>query len=94
MNTQQTRTRFWDGKDHMFRDDVSMLKGNHLFQFGGTYQHNFNWHQRTDNGGGINYRRCTNWGTDLRDQCLQISFRICSTPTKYGPHRAPRNAIR
>ncbi len=33
-----------------------MLKGNHLFQFGGTYQHNFNWHQRTDNGGGINYQ--------------------------------------
>ena len=40
----------------MFRDDVSMLKGNHLFQFGGTYQHNLNWHQRTDNGGGINYQ--------------------------------------
>lgn len=55
VNTQQTRTRFWDGQDHMFRDDVTMMKGNHLFQFGGTYQHNFNWHQRTDNGGGINY---------------------------------------
>ena len=40
MNTQQTRTRFWDGKDNMFRDDVSRLKGNHLFQFGGIYQHN------------------------------------------------------
>jgi hypothetical protein len=56
VNTQQTRTRFWDGHDQMFRDDVSTLKGNHLFQFGGTYQHNFNWHQRTDNGGGINYQ--------------------------------------
>jgi hypothetical protein len=56
VNTQQTRTRFWDGHDQMFRDDVSMLRGNHLFQFGGTYQHNFNWHQRTDNGGGINYQ--------------------------------------
>src|SRR3984885_5748133 len=31
VNTQQTRTRFWDGHDQMFRDDVSMLKGNHLF---------------------------------------------------------------
>ncbi len=40
----------------MFRDDVSTLHGKHLFQFGGTYQHNFNWHQRTDNGGGINYQ--------------------------------------
>jgi hypothetical protein len=55
-NTQQTRTRFWDGHDNMVRDDLSMLKGNHLFQFGGQYQHNFNWHQRTDNGGGINYQ--------------------------------------
>src|SRR6185437_4364028 len=56
VNTQQTRTRFWDGKDHYLRDDLSLLKGNHLFQFGGAYQHNFNWHQRTDNGGGINYQ--------------------------------------
>lgn len=56
VNTQNTRTRFWDGHDQMIRDDVSMLKGNHLMQFGGQYQHNFNWHQRTDNGGGINYQ--------------------------------------
>jgi hypothetical protein len=56
VNTQQTRTRFWDGHDQMFRDDVTTLKGTHLLQFGGTYQHNFNWHQRTDNGGGINYQ--------------------------------------
>ena len=32
-----------------------MLKGNHLIQFGGQYQHNYNYHQRTDNGGGINF---------------------------------------
>ena len=63
VNTQQTRTRFWDGKDHMFRDDLSMLKGNHLFQIGGIYQHNFNWHQRTDNGGGINYQPVYQLGT-------------------------------
>lgn len=56
VNAQQTRTRFWDGHDQMFRDDVSMLKGNHLFQFGGIYEHNFDFHQRTDNGGGINYQ--------------------------------------
>lgn len=56
VNTQNTRTRFWDGHDQMVRDDLTMLKGNHVFQFGGQYQHNFNWHQRTDNGGGINYQ--------------------------------------
>ena len=32
-----------------------MLKGSHLWQFGGQYQRNWNYHQRTDNGGGINY---------------------------------------
>jgi hypothetical protein len=56
LDTQDVRTRFWDGKDHMFRDDVSWLKGTHFFTFGGIYQHNWNYHQRTDNGGGINYQ--------------------------------------
>jgi hypothetical protein len=56
LDTQNVRTRFWDGKDHMFRDDVSWLKGKHFFTFGGLYQHNWNYHQRTDNGGGINYQ--------------------------------------
>ena len=56
VDTQNVRTRFWDGKDNMFRDDVSWLKGKHFFQFGGLYQHNWNYHQRTDNGGGINYQ--------------------------------------
>jgi hypothetical protein len=56
LDTQDVRTRFWDGKDHMFRDDLSLIKGKHFFQFGGTYQRNWNYHQRTDNGGGINYQ--------------------------------------
>jgi hypothetical protein len=56
VNTQSVRTRFWDGHDSFFRDDVSMLKGNHLFTFGGAYQRNWDWHQRSDNGGGINYQ--------------------------------------
>ena len=55
LDTQNVRTRFWDGQDHMIRDDVSWSKGTHFFQFGGTYQRNWNYHQRTDNGGGINY---------------------------------------
>jgi hypothetical protein len=54
VNNQQIRRRFWDGHDQMFRDDISMLKGNHLFQFGGTYQHNWDYHQRNDSGGTIN----------------------------------------
>jgi hypothetical protein len=63
VNTQQTRTRFWDGKDHFFSDNVSWIKGTHLIQFGGQYQHNWNYHQRTDNGGGINYYPVYQLGT-------------------------------
>jgi len=63
VDTQNTRTRFWDGKDNMVRDDVSVLHGNHLFQFGGTYQRNWDFHQRTDNGGGINYQPVYELGT-------------------------------
>ena len=55
VNTQQIRTRFWDGQDHFFRDDLTAMHGNHLFQFGGQYQHNFDYHSRSDNGGGINF---------------------------------------
>ncbi|MGB6835691.1 MAG: carboxypeptidase-like regulatory domain-containing protein, partial [Candidatus Acidiferrum sp.] len=56
VNTQGVRTRFWDGHDNFLRDDWTMLKGNHLFTFGGAYQRNWDWHQRSDNGGGINYQ--------------------------------------
>jgi hypothetical protein len=55
VNTQNIRTRFWDGHDNYLRDDITVLHGNHLFQFGGIYQRNWDYHQRTDNGGGINY---------------------------------------
>jgi hypothetical protein len=54
VDNQDIRRRFWDGHDNMIRDDISMLKGNHLFQFGGTYQHNWDYHQRNDSGGTIN----------------------------------------
>ncbi len=63
VNTQQTRTRFWDGEDNMIRDDATWIHGKHMIQFGGMYQHNFNWHSRTDNGGGINYYPVYQLGT-------------------------------
>ena len=53
VNSQNVRQRFWDGQDHQFRDDLSWVRGNHLLQFGGSYQRNFNFHQRDDNGAGI-----------------------------------------
>jgi hypothetical protein len=56
VNTQAVRTRFWDGHDNFLRDDWTMLKGNHLITFGGAYQRNWDWHQRSDNGNSINYQ--------------------------------------
>src|SRR5438132_900173 len=54
VNNQSTRQRVWDGQDKMLRDDLTFVKGNHLFQFGGQIQKNFNFHTRTDNGSTIN----------------------------------------
>jgi hypothetical protein len=53
VNTQNVRQRFWDGQDKAIRDDVTKIKGNHLISLGGQYQRNFDYHLRTDNGGGI-----------------------------------------
>jgi len=53
VNTQSTRERAWDGHDQMYRDDLSYLRGNHLISFGGSYQRNFDYYTRNDNGGSV-----------------------------------------
>ncbi|MGH9454574.1 MAG: carboxypeptidase-like regulatory domain-containing protein, partial [Terriglobia bacterium] len=53
-NNQSVRTRYWNGHDTMYRDDVTWIKGNHLFQLGGSYLHNNDTHLRNDNGQSIN----------------------------------------
>lgn len=53
-NNQSVRTRYWNGHDYLYRDDVSWLKGSHLFQLGGSYLRNIDTHKRNDNGGTIN----------------------------------------
>ena len=53
VNTQSTRTRYWDGIGQTFRDSLTMIHGNHLFTFGGEYIHQHDLHQRNDNGGNI-----------------------------------------
>ena len=53
-NNQNVRTRYWNGHDYMFRDDLTWIKGNHLMQFGGTYLRNVDAHKRNDNGESIN----------------------------------------
>ncbi len=81
VNTQNTRTRYWDGHDQLVRDDVSNLKGNHLLQFGVTYQHNWNQHQRTDNGGGINYAPVYSLGIGNSGSGLASDLPICTATT-------------
>ena len=54
VNTQSVRQRFWDGKDNQFKDDLTFVKGNHIYQFGGLFQRNNDFHMRTDNGVGVN----------------------------------------
>jgi hypothetical protein len=74
INTQNIRQRFWDGKDHMFKDDLTMIKGSHILQFGGLYQRNFDFHMRTDNGVGVNN---------------QIVYQVGSSGTNFGGFTYP-----
>jgi carboxypeptidase family protein len=53
VDSQDVRQRFWDGHDYFLSDTISKLKGNHLFQFGGSYLREFLYHGRNDNGVGI-----------------------------------------
>jgi len=81
VNNQQIRNRFWDGHDQMLRDDLSMLHGNHLFQLGGMYQHNFNWHQRNDGGGAINEWPVYSVGDGSAGSGMSSDLSICSIQT-------------
>jgi hypothetical protein len=73
VNTQGIRRRFWDGQDNYLRDDITVLHGNHLFQFGGIYQRNWDYHERTDNGGGINYTLTYQLGDTLGAGLVDMS---------------------
>ena len=49
VNTQNSRQRAWYEHNYDFRDELTWLKGNHLFQFGGDMLHEW-WHfNRFDN---------------------------------------------
>jgi hypothetical protein len=50
VDTSSTRQRAWDGHDQYYRDDLTLLHGNHLLQFGASYQRNFDFYTRNDNG--------------------------------------------
>jgi hypothetical protein len=88
INTSSIRQRTWDGQDHFFRDDVTMLKGNHLLQFGGQYQHNYYYFNRTDNGSGINYTTTYQIGDSNGSGLINLSgLTAAGYPTGSGPAR-------
>jgi len=76
-SNQATRTRYWNGHDSMYRDDVTWIRGNHLFQLGGLYQHNNDAHLRNDNGESINvfeqYLIGTGFSTNLANYNIDMS---------------------
>jgi hypothetical protein len=82
-NNQQIRERFWDGHDQTLRDDISMLKGNHLFQFGGTYTHNFDYHQRNDSGGTINAYPVYSLGDGTHGGLVSATLPACTGTGTY-----------
>ena len=50
VNTSSTRQRAWDGHDQDYRDDLNLLHGNHFIQFGASYERNYDFYTRNDNG--------------------------------------------
>ncbi len=50
---QDARQRYWRGHDYYLNDQVSQLRGNHVLNYGFTYQRNHDIHGRNDNGVGI-----------------------------------------
>ncbi len=48
INTQQARSRIWNGHDYVYQDNATWVKGNHTFEFGGSLYHQWFFHQRDD----------------------------------------------
>lgn len=48
IDTQNARTRVWNGHDYGFQDNVGWVRGNHNIQFGGKYLHQKFLHVRDD----------------------------------------------
>jgi hypothetical protein len=48
VDTQNARSRLWNGKDYTFIENLSWIKGNHLIQFGGRGGTQHFYHRRDD----------------------------------------------
>ena len=47
-DVQNARSRVWNGHDYTFQENLSLLKGTHMFQFGGRAETQRLFHQRDD----------------------------------------------
>ncbi len=89
-NNQSVRTRYWNGHDSQYRDEISWIKGNHLIQIGGSYLRNNDTHKRNDNGGSINtyeqYLIGEGNGVSLASQQINMSGYVPAgvSANKYG----------
>ena len=48
VDTQNARSRTWNGKDYNFNENLSWIKGSHIIQFGGRSEWQRFYHQRDD----------------------------------------------
>src|SRR5260370_39802407 len=48
VNTQQARQRTWNGQDYTYSDNLSWIRGKHLWSFGGRVQKQDFLHVRDD----------------------------------------------
>ena len=48
VDTQNARSRLWNGKDHTLIENLTWVKGKHIFEFGGRYGHQNFYHRRDD----------------------------------------------
>ncbi|PYT58123.1 MAG: hypothetical protein DMG35_18720 [Acidobacteria bacterium] len=48
IDTQNARSRVWNGKDTFASENLTYIKGRHTWQFGGSYRFENIYHQRTD----------------------------------------------
>ena len=76
VNNQNTRQRFWDGHDTLIKDDVTKIWGNHVISFGGSFQRNYDYHLRNDNGQGIN----TSPVYQIGNQVAGTQYTLCHQP--------------
>lgn len=89
IDTQGARTRLWNSRTFGYRDDASWVRGNHLFQFGGSFNHLWVFFRRDDgqlnsqtplqyfitNGSGLNIP------TDFRPRACTSSITANCLPT-------------